>query len=372
MGMMGNFPTSLLALAAISLLLSAQTPSTSPLRLGVVGLVHGHVAGFFSSALGRSDVQIVGIAESDRGLFNRYAQQYRLDPRLFFATVGEMVDRVHPQAVVVYTSTFDHRRVVEECARRGVHVMMEKPLAVSYEDARAIADAAGKAKIHVLVNYETTWYPSNEAVFEIAQQGGIGNIRKIVAHDGHPGPKEIHVQPEFFAWLTDPKLNGAGALFDFGCYGADLATWLMNGQPPLTVTAVTEQIKPNIYSNVDDEADVILTYPKAIAIIQGSWNWPFDRKDLEVYGDIAYVKTVVRDRIQIRLHGDQDAHMTSARPLKPPYDDPLHYLSAVVTGKISHEDNLSSLRTNVLVVEILDAARRSAGSGKTISLPLNQ
>ena len=52
-------------------------------------------------------------------------------------------------------------------------------------------------------------------------------IRKIVAHDGHQGPKEIDVQPEFLDWLTDPVKNGAGALFDFGCYGANLMTWLM-------------------------------------------------------------------------------------------------------------------------------------------------
>ncbi len=77
--------------------------------------------------------------------------------------------------------------------------------------------------------------------------GRIGDIRKIVVHDGHNGPKEINVQPEFLNWLVDPKLNGGGALFDFGCYGADLATWLMDGQRPLSVTAVTQQLKPEIY-----------------------------------------------------------------------------------------------------------------------------
>ena len=51
--------------------------------------------------------------------------------------------------------------------------------------------------------------------------------------DGHNGPSEIHVQPEFFAWLSDPVKNGAGALFDFGCYGANLMTWMMDNQPPL-------------------------------------------------------------------------------------------------------------------------------------------
>jgi predicted dehydrogenase len=56
----------------------------------------------------------------------------------------------------------------------------------------------------------------------------LGGIRKIVVR--RPSrPEEINVQPEFLEWLTDPKLDGGGALFDFGCYGADLSTWLMNG-----------------------------------------------------------------------------------------------------------------------------------------------
>jgi predicted dehydrogenase len=360
----------LAALIAIGASLYAQTPSTV-FRVGVVGLVHGHVAGFFNAAIDRSDIQIVGIAEPDRQLFNRYAQQYRLDPNLHFSTLDELISRAHPQAILVYTNTFDHRKIVEECARRGVHVMMEKPLAVSYEDARAIADAAQSGKIHVLVNYETTWYASNEAVYELLQRGEMGDIRKIVAHDGHSGPKEIHVQPEFFAWLTDPKLNGAGALYDFGCYGADLATWLMRGQPPRTVTAVTQRLKPSIYPKVDDEANIILTYPSAVAILQASWNWPFDRKDMEVYGQTGYVKTIVRDKIEFRLKGQRDGKIAPARSLLPPYDDPLHYFAALINGKV-HEDSLSSLNTNLVVSEILDAARRSAESGKTVTLPLGQ
>jgi len=180
--------------------------------------------------------------------------------------------------VLVYTNTYDHRQVVEVCARHGVHVMMEKPLAVSLEDARAIRGAAKQGKIHVVVNYETTWYRSSRAAYDLVRQNGLGDIRKIVVHDGDRGPQEINVAPEFLAWLTEPTLNGAGALFDFGCYGADLATWLMQGRRPDSVTAIAQHIKPDVYPRVDDEATIILTYPKAQAIIQASWNWPFDRK----------------------------------------------------------------------------------------------
>jgi predicted dehydrogenase len=282
-----------------------------------------------------------------------------------------MLRQTHPQAALVYTNTFDHRKAVELCARYGVHIMMEKPLAVSLEDARAIEKAAQQGKIQVIVNYETTWYRSNRAVYDLfhekgAGEQGMGAIRKIVVHDGHEGLKEINVAPEFLAWLTDPKLNGGGALFDFGCYGADLATWLMDGARPASVTAVTQHIKPDTYPHVDDEATIVLAYPHAQAIIQASWNWPFGRKDMEVYGQTGYAITVERDGIRVRRRGGQEQQLTAEYVPSTEYDS-LTYLRAVVLDG-REPAGLSSLRTNVVVTEILDAARQSAASGKTIYL----
>ena len=343
----------------------AQTTS-APLRVAVAGLVHGHVEGFFEKSLHRSDIQLVGIAESDQKVVSRYSQQFGLDRAIIFSDLETMLQKTHPQAVLAYTSTYDHRRVVEICARHGVPVMMEKPLAVSAEDAHAIEYAARKGNIQVLVNYETTWYRSKHAAYDLVHDRSIGDVRKIVVHDGHRGPQEIGVPPEFLAWLTDPRLNGAGALYDFGCYGADLVTWLMDGRRPTTVTAVTQQIKPAIYPRVDDEATIILTYPRAQAIIQASWNWPFDRKDLEVYGQTGYVLTVRRDDVRVRLQ-EREEQQIAAQPISAPDDDSLSYLRAVVLeGKIPQGP--SSLETNVIVAEILDAARRSAASGQSIKL----
>ncbi len=356
-----------MTLPPITLAQSSAQSASKPLRVAIVGLVHGHVSGFLGPALKRSDIQIVGIAEPDQQLAHRYANQFKLDPRLLYSDVERMLTAVQPQAVLVYSDTRGHRPVVEAAARHGIPVMMEKPLAVSLEDALAIKRAADAAHIHVLVNYETTWYPSNTAVYQLVREGALGDIRKVVVHDGHKGPKEINVEPEFLAWLTDPARNGAGALFDFGCYGADLMTWLMQGAEPTTVTALTQQIKPEIYPRVDDEADVILTYPKAQAILQASWNWPFDRKDMEVYGATGQVITVRRDGLRVRRNGDEEEKLQSAPALSAPYNDPISYLIAVVSGEIKPA-GLSALDTNVTVVRILDAARESARTGKTIRL----
>jgi glucose-fructose oxidoreductase len=357
---------------------AVAAPDGAPMKVAIVGLVHGHVDGFLKGGaltpaggiLNRPDVQLVGIVEPRRDLFDAYAQRYHLPASLYFRGIQEMVSQTHPQAVIVFTAPSEHRRVIEESAALGVHVMVEKPLATSYKDALAIADAAQRGHIHVLIDFETTWYASNSEAFHLLHQGALGAIVKTIIRDGHQGPQLINVPPEFLAFLNDPKQNGGGALYDFGCYGANLMTWLMDGEAPISVTAVTKQLQPDLYPNVDDEAEIILNYKSAVSIIQASWNWPFGVKQMDLYGRTGYIKAIDSERIEIRIQGDDVSQNAKGQALKAPNDDSLHYLVAVVNGDIQEGDSLSSLKNNVLVSEILDAARRSAQSGKTVGLPL--
>ena len=340
----------------------------APLRVAIVGLAHGHVEGFLGQLPGHKNVELVGIAEADQELVAKYEKKYGLARELFYQDTKSLIEAKHPQAVLVYTSIADHRKVIETAARYGVSVMVEKPLTISLEDALAIRQAAREHHIQVLVNYETTWYASNKAAYDAVASGELGSIRRVVVHDGHQGPQEIGVPPEFLRWLTDPAQNGAGALYDFGCYGVDLMTWLMHGETPLTVTAISNQDKPQLYPRVDDDSTIVLTYPHAQAVIMGSWNWPFARKDMEVYGAKGYAITVAADQIRLRLEKDATERFVTAPPLQAPEDNSLDYLTAVLEGKLAPKGDLTSLDTNVTVMQILDAARESARTGRTVRL----
>ena len=219
-----------------------------------------------------------------------------------------------------------------------------------------------------MTNYETTWYPSVHRTYTMVQRGDIGPIRKMVIHDGHKGPIEIGVNKEFWEWLIDPVQNGGGAVTDFGCYGANLMTWLMNGQRPLSVTAVTQTFKPDLYPDVDDEATIIVTYPEAQGIIQASWNWPFSRKDMEVYGKTGYVHADNAIDMRARVSETVPEKRLRAEVLPDHLNDPFAYLASVVRGRTKPEGDLSSLSVNMVVMEILDAALRSAATGTTIVL----
>jgi predicted dehydrogenase len=185
--------------------------------------------------------------------------------------------------------------------------------------------------------------------------------------DGHEGPKEIHVQPEFLSWLTDPVKNGAGALFDFGCYGANLMTWMMGNQRPIAVTAMTQTDKPRIYTRVDDEATILLQYPKAQGVIQASWNWPFGRKDFEVYGEKGYAIATGGEGLRVRLPGQSAEETRQPGALPAGESDSISYLIGLVRGRF-RPSGLNALENNVIVVEILQAARDSARTGRRVAL----
>jgi predicted dehydrogenase len=342
--------------------------SLTPIRVAVVGLVHGHVAGFLPALKNHPEIQLVGIEEPDTGLADKYKNQFHLDPKLCFTSIDAMIQQTHPQALLVYTAISDHRKVIEIAAAHGISVMVEKPLATTLEDALAIRKTAREHRIHVLVNYETTWYSSNRAAYDELQQGKLGELQKVIFRDGHQGPKEIGVGPEFLRWLTDPQKNGAGALFDFGCYGADLVTWLMHGETPISVTAVAQTDKPNLYPHVDDDATIIVRYPKMQAVLMPSWDWSFNVKDMALYGTKGSAVTVGPDQLRVRYEGQDRLTLLTMPPLIAPQDDSLHYLVAVLRGQLVPKGDLTALDTNIIVMQILSAARESAHTGRTVPL----
>ncbi|WP_153798076.1 Gfo/Idh/MocA family protein [Foetidibacter luteolus] len=348
----------------------AQDNLAKPVRVAVAGITHGHVPWILSKK-DKKDVELVGVYETNSELAARYAKRYGYSESLIYSDLGKMLDAVKPEAVVAFGSILQHMAVVEACAPRGIHVMVEKPLATTIEQALKMQSLAKKYSIHLLTNFETSWYPATVKAYQLVNDSNyIGSIKKVVIHDGHEGPREIGVNKEFFDWLTDPVENGGGALVDFGCYGANLMTYLMKGEQPVSVTAVTQQFKPGIYPKVDDEATIIVTYPSAQAIIQASWNWPFGRKDMEVYGQTGYVITVNDTDMRVRAKGDKAEHFAKVTEADVPvYRDPFAYLADVIHGKITvPEYGVYSLATNVTVVKILDAARESAKTGKTVWL----
>ncbi|MBX2954412.1 MAG: Gfo/Idh/MocA family oxidoreductase [Leadbetterella sp.] len=342
-----------------------------PLRLGVIGLTHTHVHMVFSSEK-RGEFEIVGIVEQDKEVIAKYAKWYSFSPDKVYNSMEELIAAQNPEAVAAFNMISEHRKVVEKAAPHGIHVMVEKPLAINLKEARKMEALAKKYGIHLLTNYETTWYPTNARAAEMVKEGTIGEIRKVVVRDGHRGPKKIGIDREFLDWLIDPRYNGGGASTDFGCYGANLMTWLMHGQKPRQVLAAFQQLQPENNPAADDDATIILTYNKANAVIQPSWNWPIGRKDMEIYGLTGAIYADNKYDLRLRIAKGYDGFEETPQKLperKKPYDDPFSLFKAVIRNEVQLPPyDLSSLENNIMVVEILDAARKSAKTGKAVTL----
>jgi len=342
-----------------------------PIRVGIAGMTHAHVGQVFGYMGTQDEVEIVGFAEPNKALAMRLLHQHHLPDSLWFPTLEELIKKTRPDAVCAFNSIFQHLEVVKICAPKGIHVMVEKPLAVNNDHLAQMMALVKQYHIQLLTNFETTWYPSHAKVWQMVKTDtSLGIIRKLVIMDGHQGPKEIGCNSEFTDWLTDPIQNGGGALIDFGCYGADIMTWLMDGQPPLTVTAVTQHLKPAVYPKVEDEATIVLTYPTCQAILQASWNWTIGRKDTEVYGTKGIL--VANKEMKMKYTPAIEPGKESWIDLSPlPHDrsNPFAYLAAVVNGRLDPGKDLSSLPVNEVVVNILAAATESARTGRTVVMP---
>lgn len=338
------------------------------LNVVVAGLNHDHVY-LIMNSFEKAEVNIIGIAEPNPELVERFKKRYKLADTLFSNDLKELLLKRKPDVVLAYNAISDHLAVVEAAAPLGIAVMVEKPLATTVKDAERMAQLAKKHNIPLLTNYETTWYASNqEAYNRIKTNKEIGAIRKMVVHDGHQGPKEINVSKEFLSWLTDPAKNGGGAITDFGCYGANLMTWLMDGQAPVAVTAITRQLKKDVYPNVDDDATILLEYPAATGIIEASWNWPFSIKDLEVFGQTGYVQAVNPGSIRMKEKENLPYKTFDAVQLPDAFSNHLKYLQAVLNKEFIPAHDLSSLENNLIVVKILEAAKLSAKTGKRVTI----
>ncbi|HXW12964.1 MAG TPA: Gfo/Idh/MocA family oxidoreductase, partial [Terriglobia bacterium] len=200
--------------------------------------------------------------------------------------------------------------------------------------------------------------------------GELGPIQKIIAEFGHEGPKEIGASKEFNAWLYDPKKNGAGALMDFACYGANWAMWV-KGRPQ-RVFAYSLKLKTAQHNEVEDDAAVLLEYPDATAILLPSWDWPYGKSQVEFYGPQGSL--LVMDDGLLHEPALKDTSIdhpsgtpVSISPLPPDKSDGIAYFLDRIRQNKPIEDPVSA-ELNVGVNEIIDAAIESIRTGRAVSL----
>lgn len=348
----------LLTALTIAPLSAAEQPS-----IAIVGLVHSHVWGQLQKMVTNQPATLVGVAETIPELVAE-AKKRGVKDDLIFADWKKMIDEKKPQIVWAFVENNRHLEIAQYLAPRKIHVMFEKPLASTYKDAVAIRDLAKKHGIQVLTNYQMAWWPASYAGKSIVDSGALGDvyrIRGVVGHGGPGGPTGLNKW--FFEWLTDPVKNGAGSLMDFGCYNALWSLWYLGR--PTSVYAVTQQLRPNEFPKVEDNATIVLNYPKKVAILEGSWDLPRSFQDVEIFGRQGSVY-VTRQKVEVRKSRGP-ASDAPIEPLQPGFDEPIAaMIKQIETGKASSP--MTEIDINVGVIEIIEAAKTSIKTGRAVPL----
>jgi len=359
------------ALATALLLMSSSVgaQSTSKTKLAVVGLDHDHVWGLLRDIAKEPNAQLVAIADPHPELVGKAKKQVPADVKFFFDYV-KMLDEMKPEAVIVTTANNRHLEILKECAKRHIHYSVEKPLATNAADAREMARLARDAHIKLMVNYWNAWAASSHELIHRVDAGELGPVQKIMVQYGHQGPKEIGVSKYFGDWLYDPVKNGGGAIMDFGCYGAEWALWLKGR--PTSVFAYTLKLKTEQANAVDDDAVILLEYPDATAIIQASWDWPYSKGQVQVFGPkgslLATDSAVFYRTAKTPANIDSpDGQPVALAPLEHDTSNPISYLLYCIRNDKPVENPLAP-DLNVGVGEILDAARESIRTGRAVKL----
>jgi predicted dehydrogenase len=362
--------TNLALLCWLTLPVSAQT-----YKIAVVSMLHAHVWLHLGSMLKSEEVKLVGVSETREELISRATREDTIPqtqgvtrpgvPKsLIFSDWQKMIDETKPDIVWAFTPTNGHVEVVRFCAPRGIHVIVEKPLAATYQEALEIRTLAHKYHTLVLTNYGSTWQASQYASKAAIDAGAIGTVWRLHAVQGHNGPGDPK-KSSFAAWLADPAQSGGGALMDFGCY---LVLWSLGLKGmPVSVYATAEHLKPEMFPNVDDSAVIILNYKDGVAVLEPSWDLPpAPRVGSEIYGSKG---SIVGATIR-KAGASRDGEPLAVTPLPPERSEPIAYLINRIRNK-QDLDGPSALDLNVQVQEVLEAAKISATTGESVRLPLN-
>jgi predicted dehydrogenase len=339
------------------------------LRFCLSSLDHDHAWWMADHILETPGVCLVGVADQQSRLLDKMRARLG-DSGACYADVGEMLDRLAPDALIVTAPNSAHRALVEHCARRGIHCLVQKPLATTYADAAAIQQMVERAGIKLMVNYYPLWNPEKAELFRRVLGGEIGEVQQMTIVNGHQGPQDMGVlTDDYIAWLYDPLRHGGGVLADQGTYGLGYVVWVLGA--PQSVLAAELPLKQHPQGWVDDSSTVVLTYPRATAVVMASWAWPHSRDEILCYGSQGSM--CLRDHVLVRKRASVRFDVpVEAEPIAPPATPPeRQHGIAWFAHCLRHDLPVETPFTaalNGVVCQIVEAAQQSAREGRAIAL----
>ena len=333
------------------------------LEVGVLGLVHDHLWSNLRILGSMENAEVTCAADPNRPLLE---QVKRMGVRKTYKRYEDLLSKEDLDAVLVYTENGRAAHVTEAAAERGLHVMTEKPMAATLEQAQRMHRVAEKNGIRLMVNFPTTWSPAIRHAGQLAKEGAIGHIYQVWRRTGHKGPKEIGCSPYFYRWLYDEKLNGAGAYMDFCCYGVNICRWILGTAEKATAL---EGTYVRDYLKVDDNAVLLLGYKKAMGVLEGTWSQIGEGGPVQYQCILRGSEGTIAVSQDVQVYSEKNEGWKKIDP--PPLEEgrqngPQHFIRCILKDE-AFEDTVSA-KFNVDVQAMLEAGLVSMRENRTVPI----
>ncbi|MFO7168484.1 MAG: Gfo/Idh/MocA family oxidoreductase [Chloroflexota bacterium] len=336
------------------------------IRVGVLGLTHDHIWDNLKALDAHPDGELVAVAEPHPEPRERARS---LGIEKIYDDYSDLLDGERLDAVYVYSDNLRGAELAEMAASRGLHVMVEKPMASTYAGAARMYGAAKAAGVQLMVNWPIMWWASLQEAFRLIAEGRIGQVWQVNYRAAHGGPTAIGHATYFEEWLFDPRRNGGGALMDYCCYGAALTCTLLG--LPSRVTAVSGRLfKANLPA--EDNAVMIMQHARALSTTTASWTQSGHMTSYEpmIYGSDGTL--VIRNMGQ-ELWLANSEHDEGIQLEIPPLKEGMRNSAEYFLGHIRSGEpitGLCSAEVGLMAQEVLEAGILSAAEGRAVSLPL--
>lgn len=188
-----------------------------------------------------------------------------------FTDYKQMLEQVKPDAVSVCTPNALHAEMTIAAAEAGAHVLVEKPMATTDEEAQQMIEAAAKAGVYLMIGHNQRLMPPHVKAKEILQTGKLGKVLTFRTSFGHPGPEGWSVDGKE-SWFFRKEDAAMGAMGDLGVHKSDLIRWLLDDEVAQVVGFIGTLDKED--TDIDDNANCVLRMKSgAIGSLVASWTY---------------------------------------------------------------------------------------------------
>ncbi len=340
----------------------------SPIRIAALGLTHDHVWGNLSDLKTLAGGLLVAAADPNPPLLQRIRDEFGCES--LFDNYQDLLDQTDVDAVFIFGDNATGAEMAVAAAARGLHILVEKPMAADLDGAVQMVAAARANGVKLMVNWPFAWHANLQHAWELARSGAIGTLFSTKYRAAHAGPKELGCTPYFYNWLHDAELNGAGALMDYCCYGAALARYLL-GQPSRVTGTAGHLVKD--YITLEDNAVIVMQWPRAMAVTEASWTQIGHLTSYEtvIYGTegTLFVERGAEGRVLLATREHEDGIVVDVPEAPAHVQSGSAYFLHCIANDLAIE-GICSAEVGRDAQEILEAGLLSSGSGMAVSLPL--